>query len=39
MARILSYVNKESNAAIVAALAVSIVITNLFVILSPDENT
>jgi len=39
MARILSYVNKESNAVIVAALAVSIVITNLFVILSPDENT
>jgi hypothetical protein len=39
MAKILSYVNKESNTAIVAALAVSIVITSLFVVLSPDENT
>jgi hypothetical protein len=39
MAKILSYVNKESNAVIVAALAVSIIITSLFVVLSPDENT
>jgi hypothetical protein len=39
MARILSYENKNSNAVVLAALAVSIVITNTFVILSPDENT
>jgi hypothetical protein len=39
MAKILSYENKRSNAVVVAALAVSIVITNTFVILSPDEST
>jgi uncharacterized membrane protein len=39
MAKILSYENKRSNAVVAAALAVSIVITNTFVILSPDENT
>jgi hypothetical protein len=39
MAKILSYENKRSNVVVVAALAVSIVITNTFVILSPDENT
>ena len=38
MAKILSYENKRSNAVVVAALTVSIVITNIFVILSPDEN-
>ena len=39
MAKILFYENKKSNAIVVAALTVSIVITNIFVILSPDENT
>jgi hypothetical protein len=39
MAKILSNENKRSDAVIVAALAASIVITNTFVILSPDENT
>jgi hypothetical protein len=39
VAKILSYENKRSNAVVVAALAVSIVITNTFVILSPNEDT
>lgn len=39
MAKILSYENKRGNALVVAALVVSIVITNAFVIFSPDENT
>jgi hypothetical protein len=38
MAKILSYGNKRSNAVIVAALALSIIITNVFVILTPNEN-
>jgi uncharacterized membrane protein len=39
MAKILFYENnKRDNAIVVAALIVSIVITNIFVIFSPDKN-
>src|SRR5215208_3818200 len=39
MAKILSYENKRSNAVVEAVLIISIIITNIFIILSPDENT
>ena len=38
MAKILFHENNKSNAIVVAALIVSIVITNIFVIFSPDKN-
>jgi uncharacterized membrane protein len=38
MAKILFHENNKSNALVVAALVVSIVITNIFVIFSPDKN-
>ena len=38
MAKILFHENNKSNAIVVAALIISIVITNIFVIFSPDKN-
>ncbi len=39
MAKILSYNNKRNNITIIISLIVSIVITNSFIIFSPDENS
>ena len=39
MAKILSYKNKRNNITIIILLIVSIVITNSFIIFSPDENS
>jgi hypothetical protein len=39
MAKILSYKNKRNNITIIISLIVSIVITNSFIVLSPDENS
>jgi hypothetical protein len=39
MAKILSYKNKRNNISIIILLIVSIVITNSFIVFSPDENS
>jgi hypothetical protein len=39
MAKILSYKNKRNNITIIILLIVSIVITNSFIVFSPDENS
>jgi hypothetical protein len=39
MAKILSYKNKRNNITIIISLIVSIVITNSFIVFSPDENS
>jgi positive regulator of sigma E activity len=39
MSKILSYKNKRNNVIIIVSLIVSIVITNSFIVFSPDENS
>ena len=39
MAKILSYKNKRNNLIIIISLAISIAITNSFIVFSPDENS
>lgn len=39
MAKILSYGNKRDNVIVVVSLIISIVITNYFIIFSPDEDS
>ena len=39
MAKILSYKNKRNNLIIIISLAISIAITNSFIVFSPDEDS
>ncbi|MDW0316128.1 MAG: hypothetical protein QN716_12220, partial [Nitrososphaeraceae archaeon] len=39
MTKILSYKNKRDNVIVIVLLIISIVITNSFIIFSPDENS